>query len=89
MSDLLENHIVGFPTRRLNCFGQDLGVNVFTEAEMDELGPNLISQLSGSQVSTLVPSSVLMTQMVSFKEMCMTRDFRAAIAAKLMEVYGR
>ena len=64
-------------------------MNVFTEAEMDELGPNLISQLSSSQVSTLIPSSVLMTQIGSFKEMCMTRDFRTMISTKLVEVYGR
>ena len=61
---------------------------MFTEAEMDELGPNLISEMSGLQVRSLVPNAVLMTQMGSFKKMCMTKDFRAAISEKLTEVYG-
>ena len=56
---------------------------------MDELGPNLISELSSSQVATLVPSSVLMSQIGSFKEMCMTRDFSMVMSEKLMLEYGR
>lgn len=70
----------------LQCKG--LGVNYMADSDVDELGPSLISELSGNQVSTLVPSSVLVKQIGLFKEMCMNKDLRMAISSKIVQELG-
>ena len=62
---------------------------MFTEADMDELGPNLLSELSGEQMRSLVPNPVLLTKIGSLKKMCVNKDTRTAISEKLTEIYGR
>lgn len=70
----------------LQCKG--LGTNLLTESDVDELGPNLISQLSATQILTLIPGSVLVEQMGVFKEMCMSKDFRIAVSSSLLQELG-
>ena len=67
---------------------QGLGTNLLTESDVDELGPNLISQLSATQILTLIPGSVLVEQMGVFKEMCMSKDFRIAVSSSLLQELG-
>ena len=67
---------------------QGLGVNLMTDVDFDELGPNLISQLSETQISTLVPSSVLVGQLGALKDMCMNKRFAIAVSSKLEQEFG-
>ena len=70
------------------CVFQGLGRNLFTEVDFDELGPNLISQLSKRQMSTLVPAKVLVGQLGALKDMCMNKQFSIAVTSHLMKKLG-
>ncbi|XP_053380417.1 uncharacterized protein LOC123563181 [Mercenaria mercenaria] len=80
------------PTRRKNvlqaclkCKG--LGSHMITDTDFDELGPNLISQMSRAQLD-LVPAEVLQSHVEFFKDICMDQTLRTAVSEALQEVIG-
>jgi hypothetical protein len=67
---------------------QGLGSNTITNTDFEELGPNLISQMSKNQLD-LVPAQVLKTHIQFFKDICMDQNLRKALSEALLKVIGR
>ncbi|XP_060555306.1 uncharacterized protein LOC132716131 isoform X2 [Ruditapes philippinarum] len=69
----------------LKCKG--LGSHTITNTDFEELGPNLISQMSKTQLD-LVPAQVLKTHIQFFKDICMDQNLRKALSEALLKVIG-
>lgn len=59
-----------------------------TQTDYVELGPNLVAQMSGTQIS-MVPAEVLHSHVEYFKYMCLNKPLRIAVSEGLQKVIGR